>query len=190
MNNLRADDVRIACPLFQAESGGEVPTSALQLIIYSCSIETFSKLNSLWHSRMPFIGGFYGNGMFFTAQFNGVYYATAGWSDPVNLQFNGKGVLELRRFAIAPDAPKYSASRLLSIMVRIIKRQRPATTKLISYQDIAAHLGTIYKAQGWTVTEKASTHSGWINRGYEKGRGRARRVPQSTTPKIRWELDL
>ncbi len=180
-----ADDVRIACPLFQAESGGEVPTSALQLRLYRCSLQTFSNLTNLWHSRLPDIGGFYINGLFFTAEFSNLYYATAGWSSPISMSFNGTQTLELRRFAIAPDAPKNTASRLLSVMIRIIKRQNPTLVKLISYQDTGVHSGIIYKAQGWQPTRISKEgEQNWV-----KTKGTSCKL-QTTTAKIRWELDI
>jgi len=182
-----ADDARIACPLFQAEYGGEVPTSALQLILRNCSEKTYKTLVRLWHSRLPHAGSFYGHGMFFTAEFNGIYYATAGWSDPINIAFNGRSYLELRRFAIAPDAPKMTASRLLSLMVRRIKQVKPEIIKLISYQDTEVHKGTIYKASGW----RAARISGFKEqRNWVRTYGRPATSLQSDATKIRWELRI
>ena len=48
--------------------------------------------------------------------------------------------------AIASDAPKYTATRMLSIMVKRIKKEFPDIVRLISYQDTEVHKGTIYKA--------------------------------------------
>jgi len=183
-----ADDARIACPLFQAEYGGEVPTSALQLRLLCCSEKTFRELNYSWHSRLPNAGEFYGAGLFFTAEFSNKYYATAGWSAPINIAFNDCNFLELRRFAIAKSAPKNTASRLLSLMVRYIKKNKPHIVKLISYQDTAVHTGTIYKAQGWKQEAKASTRCGWLTHKRRGNTGGPSFQLQSDTPKLRWEL--
>jgi hypothetical protein len=153
---MRADDARIACPLFQAEYGGEVPTSALQLTLRQCSRKKYRELISLWHSRLPDAGEFYS---------------------------------ELRRFAIAPDAPKNTASRLLSVMVRFIRKNRPHVVKLISYQDTEVHVGTIYKASGWQ-SASISTKSGWLNHPRHGNTGGHAFKLQSNAPKIRWELPL
>lgn len=183
-HTLCADDARVACPLFQAEYGGSRPTSALQLTVKKCGWHLFEKLTALWHSRLPKAGAYYTNGIFFVAECNNLYYATAGWSEPIAIQLNGKACFELRRFAIAPDAPKNTASRLLSIMVRIIRKERPDIKRLISYQDTEVHAGTIYKAQGWKLArvmpagEKSwDTHT------------RPAKL-QSAAPKNRWELAL
>jgi hypothetical protein len=95
---------------------------------------------------------------------------------------------ELRRFAIAPDAPKYTASRMLAWMARDIKRTHPETPRLISYQDLEAHKGTIYKAAGWRPAEgykpRARGWTGWGNR------PRIGRTNQAVAPRMRWEKSM
>jgi hypothetical protein len=182
----RADSVRVAYPLFQTEGGGSTPTSALQLLLTKCSYQLFAKLNSLWHSRLPNPGGFYTQGMFFCAEYGGNYYAVAGWSRPVAIAFNGKPIYELRRFAIAPDAPPNTATRLLSLMVRAIKKEIPELEKFISYQDCDVHSGTIYKAQGWVPARMSKRgEQNWC-----KTHARPSQALQSDAPKQRWELAL
>jgi len=102
----------------------------------------------------------------------------------------------LRRFAIAPDAPKNTASRMLKIMTILIKKQMPQIIKLISYQDIEVHKGTIYKASNWVSVTKSG------NPQWKKSR--KRRFPKrfeelykkkgklyaAPGPKIRWEKNL
>jgi hypothetical protein len=91
-------------------------------------------------------------------------------------------MLELRRFAISPDAPKNTASRLLKLMRKEIKLKFPLVTKLISYQSVDHHLGTIYKASGWV---KGATSKSTV---WHKGKKRAER--QIKSDKIRWEYPL
>ena len=91
----------------------------------------------------------------------------------------------LRRLAIAPDAPKNTASRMLRVMRLLIVRRKPGLKKLISYQDLGVHTGTIYKAAGWKAVRQ--------DRGGEWARpelGRHNRPAQAPTPKIRWEYKL
>lgn len=115
------------------------------------------ELNRLWHSRLPEIQNWkmcegYG------AECNNLYYAVALWSVPCNQNLYLQGCWELRRMAVAADAPKFTASRMLAVMSRMIRVEHPEVKRLISYQDTEVHKGTIYKAAGWTCVGK--THEG------------------------------
>ncbi len=185
---MRDDDARIACPLFQAEYGGEVPTSSLQLHVGKINKKLFQTLNRLWHSRLPnctncFEGECYG------AEYGNIYYAVAWWSHPVARGLEGQGMLELRRFAIAPDAPKNTASRLLSVMSRLVVKDFPNIKTLISYQDTDVHTGIIYKASGWKIGKIIGERITELNQ-HHNWKSRPNRTNQSTAPKIRWELKI
>jgi len=119
----------------------------------------------------------------FTAAFNGVSYAVAIWSHPVNRSLPQETWLELRRFAIAPDRPRNTASRVLSVMARMIRKSEPKMERLISYQDMGVHTGTIYRAAGWTATVTKSATS-WTNA------KRTRPADQAFSDKQRWERIL
>lgn len=185
MNN-RADTTRVVCPLFQAENGGSIPTSALQLRLYKMAFGEAKALNRLWHSRLPRLGtGFIKDQPFlcFGAEFDGLWYATAIWSNPVARHLPQQEWLELRRLAIAPDAPRNTASRMLAIMTLLICQERPEITTMVSYQDTEVHTGGIYKAAGWTKT--------LLSDGDEWDRpNRSRPKAQSAAKKQRWEKQL
>jgi hypothetical protein len=122
----------------------------------------------------------------YAAEYANRYIASAIWTDPVaaNRFTDGHLLLELRRMAISPQAPKNTASNMIAWMVRDIKRRFPELLRLISYQDSCAHSGTIYKASGWVACDSASTLVDWnVN-------GRTRVENQSKAPKIRWEKVL
>jgi len=146
-------------------------------------------LNSVWHSRLPIIE--WSNvvrnrhSICFGARFNGDLYAIAIWSSPVaaNRMKNGRQSLELRRFAISPNAPKNTASRMLSVMRNLIKHQMPDVTWFVSYQDTEVHTGTIYKASGWNLVGESLGVS-WSNK------DRVRNKEQSLASKARWELQI
>lgn len=178
------DSVRVAYPLFQAGGGGSTPTSPLQLRIEPISFSDAKKLNRLWHSRLPKFGGIPCD-LCWGAEFDGLWYAAAIWSNPVARNLPQDTWLELRRLAISPDAPKNTATRMLSIMTRIIRKERHNITTLVSYQDTEVHTGGIYKASGWTATT-VSGGDDWTGR---KGREN-RRSSQTTSPKQRWELKI
>jgi hypothetical protein len=92
--------------------------------------------------------------------------------------------------ALSPEVPKNTASRMLSVMRRLIERKFPEVEKLISYQDTEVHRGTIYKAAGWII---GATHKGgsWNRPNSKNLNGKPRTRPdnnQATGPKIRWEI--
>jgi hypothetical protein len=179
---------RVAYPLFQEEDGGSMPTSPLQFNIYEISLERAVELNKQWHSRLPIMSL---NCLrmppciSFGAEFNGRIYACAIWSAPIARYFVNKGYLELRRMAISADAPKNTASRMISIMVKLIKTKHPNIIKLISYQDTEVHQGIIYKASGWIDASRCKGSNWSCNtRNYKE------KENQSKADKIRWEKDL
>jgi hypothetical protein len=191
---MSGEGVTVACPLFQMDGGGSTPTSPLQFEIVEIDVRRAQKLNQEWHSRLPIYetGSCLNATICFGAIFKNRFYAVAIWSNPVARVLPQKEWLELRRFAISPGAPKNTASRMISIMGKIIKKRFPCVTKLISYQDIEAHLGTIYKASGWIIGAK---HSGgtWFRPNSQNKSGTPRNRPDLNKvigPKIRWEKDL
>jgi hypothetical protein len=146
-------------------------------------------LNALWHSRLPRIGSSCGQ-RYHVAEFEGKAYAVAMWSNPVARLLPQQDWLELRRLAIAPDAPKNTASRFMGWMVRDIEASMPWVVRLISYQDCEAHKGTIYKAAGWRRSEGYKGRK----RGWEScrggGRHRSGRTNQAVAVRMRWEKEL
>lgn len=182
--NARADGVRVAHPLFQAGGDGSTPISALSLTVERIPVEMACDLNRRWHSRLPKIekSNVVRNADYvcYGAMYDGVAYAAAIWSSPVARLLNDGRTLELRRLAIAPDAPRNTASRMLGVMRRLISREMQHVERLVSYQDTQVHTGGIYRASGWQATRTAN--------GQEWGRpSRPRDAVQSAAPKIRWE---
>ena len=189
MSNLSADDVRDSIPLFRSGCGGSNPTSAHHLTINKCKVQRACELNEIWHSRFPKIhwSNVVRNRDYicFVAEYDDIAYASAIWSSPVaaNRLKEGKTALELRRMAIADDAPKNTASRMIGVMRKIIRKRLPHITLLLSYQDTEVHQGTIYKASGWYFASKGKGTS-WTNN------KRKRNKEQSLSDKVRWEFRL
>lgn len=185
----RGDCIRVVHPLFQEEGSGSIPTSPLQLFIGQIDVKLACRLNAHWHSRFPRIeeSNVVRNRrqMCFGAEFQGTFYATAIWSDPIaaNRLKDGDRLLELRRMAIADDAPKNTATRMIKIMVMLIRKRWPELVGLVSYQDTEVHSGTIYKAGGWKQ-ETTATLTDW------ETSTRKRAKAQSAAPKVRWRFDL
>ena len=184
--NLSVDDVRDSMPLFRSGRGGLTPTSTHQLIFLKCNVHRACELNEIWHSRFPKIdwSNVVRNKDYicFVAESDAIAYACAIWSSPIARNIEGN-FLELRRMAIADDAPINTGSRMLGYMRRYIKKNLPHILKLISYQDSETHKGTIYKASGWSAVCKSTGHS-W------SCKSRKRNEEQSTADKIRWEIEL
>lgn len=160
---LRADGVAVAHPLFQGEGGGSIPTSALQLRFEPVGVDTALELNALWHSAMPNLSAFaarcYVYSQCYVAEFENGWYAVAIWSSPPALNRmsveSPDEIIELRRLAIGPQAPKNTATRMLAWMVRDIRKRYPAVRRFISYQAEAVHTGTIYRAAGWRAAARS-----------------------------------
>jgi hypothetical protein len=182
----RGESIRVVHPLFHGEGGGSTPTSPLQLNIGEITVPLAVELNALWHSRLPVFGVLpVQRPICFGAEHEGIFYACGIWSDPIARKLNDRDWLELRRFAIAPDAPRNTASRMLRVMTLLIRRTMPRVVRLISYQDTASHTGAIYRAAGWTPAAQHNGHrtgSGWDTR--------ERAEIQTRAPKVRWELVL
>ncbi len=176
------ESIRVVHPLFQTEGGGSIPTSPLQLTFGEITLSQAKQLNEFWHSRLP---GYTQTQAIacYGAEFKGLFYAIAIWSNPSSASLPSNWI-ELKRMAISQDAPKNTASRMISWMVKDIRKSRPLCPKLISYQDTEVHAGTIYKASGWCAAH-VSKGDTWQGR-----KNRPRSIEQTTSPKVRWEFDL
>jgi hypothetical protein len=162
---LGAVGVRVAHPLFQAEGSGATPTTALQLHFGATDLGVAKQLNRLWHSRFPNFGGG-GGRVCHVAEFDGLYYAVAIWTNPSAAKLPQRAWLMLKRWAIADDAPKNTASRMMMWMTKDIRRRFPEVKILVSYSDPDTHDGAIYKACGWDEGETTRRTAGskqWHN---------------------------
>jgi len=156
------------------------------MIIREIKVQNACRMNKNWHSRLPIIDWSNvtrtGKYVCYGAYFNNKCLAIGIWSSPIARALNRKGILELRRMAISKNCPKNTASRMISIMTKLIKKRFPEIKKLISYQDIEVHSGTIYKASNWVIGCKTKGQSWTLSR--------KRNKDQTTADKIRWEYQL
>jgi len=180
------ESIRVMHPLFHVDEAGSIPSSPLEMRVEAIGFSLARTLNECWHRTMPRFGtGFVKNQPFpsFAATHQGRIYAVAIWSNPAARNLPQRSWMELRRFAIAPDAPRNTASWMLAIMTRLLKRDRPWLEHLISYQDTKQHSGTIYRAAGWQP-EVVNADGNWTRR------LRPRPQCQSRHPKQRWGRNL
>jgi hypothetical protein len=189
LKNLCGDSLMSEQLSLPIENAGANPSSPLDFAIITIDVHTACAFNKTWHSRLPDIhwSNVVRNKHYvcFGAQFQGNLHAVAIWSTPVaaNRLTNGQNCLELRRFAIANTSPKNTATRMLSIMTKTIRKNLPNIVKLVSYQDMEAHHGTIYKAANWRVGHVSEGLSWTTSK-------RKRNKEQSTAAKTRWELTI
>ncbi len=140
------DPARLAFPLIDRPTGA-APSKARQLRVDECSVDHARALIRAWHSRLPVTQASPWK-YAMRAHFDGITYAVALWNNPSARMLPAQW-LELRRMAVAPDAPHCTASRFLGEMRKYLARVEPHAGVLLSYQDTAVHTGTIYRAAGW-----------------------------------------
>jgi hypothetical protein len=177
-------------PLLEPEHSA--PEKATQLECRPCLPEIAREAIALWHSRLPKTQR--GPWMLaFVAHYQETAFAAALWHNP-SARTLPDDWLELRRMAVAPDAPHCTASWMLARMQKWIHKNRPEVTRLISYQDEEVHTGTIYRAAGWEPAHRTKARS----RDRSKNRKGSRRAYRSNlngaspdgAGKVRWESAL
>jgi hypothetical protein len=148
-------------------------------------------LNRRWHSMLPRtdLGNMLCGNMSvaYAAEFRGRYFAVAMWSQPIIRSLCDGKTIELRRLAICHECPKNTASRMLSICRKMVRRKFPHMRKAVSYLAIDVHEGTIYKASGWRPVGKITAARPQRLPGSPQ---RATGPLQTDSRKQRWEIDL
>lgn len=144
---VNAVDRRLS-PLF-VQSESPPPERARMLSVRPCAPDVARYYVAAWHSRLPDTQR--GPWMLaFVAEYAETCFGAALWHNP-SARTLPSDWLELRRLAIPDDAPHCTASFMLARMARWIRANMPSVERLISYQDLDVHTGTIYRAAGWTV---------------------------------------
>lgn len=169
------------------------PSKASQLTVELCPIDHARTLVQRWHSRLPNVQK--GPWMHaFRAHWSGYTFAVALWHNP-SARTLPQHWIELRRMAVAPDAPHCTASRMLGQMVRWFRSNKPQAERLISYQDDQVHTGTIYAAANWERTfyskPRVRQRSGYARPGTSRDyRTAINGQAPDQAGKWRWEIKL
>jgi hypothetical protein len=177
--------------LFGTTEKGTLPKSATYLKIVEIGMRLAQRLNKVWHSMLPrtdlgnLLGG--NTSVAYGAGFDGKWYAVAIFSQPIIHALADKKTIELRRLAICHEAPKNTASRMMAIMRKLVKKKYPQMEKAISYLAIDVHDGTIYKAAGWKAVGKITEARPQRKFG---DKNRATGPLQTKSRKQRWEINL
>lgn len=183
-------DRRLA-PLFHPDDAAP-PLKASLLEVRTCDPQIARMYVGAWHSRLPDtqVGPWM---LAFVASYEETCFGAALWHNP-SARTLPQEWLELRRLAIPDDAPHCTASFMLGAMARWIRANMPTVPRLISYQDLEVHTGTIYRAAGWRegLVSKPRTRDRSAAR---RGTRRAYRSDQNGPApagagKVRWELQL
>lgn len=183
---LNVNGMPVVEPLFPSDS--LAPGSPKKFQITECGVELACQLNGSFHSVLPKVhsSNIYRNPKYvcYAITFSGVYFGAAIWSTPVaaNRLTDGFALLELRRLAVHESCPKNTCSFAISKMVKDIRKRFPDVPRLISYQAVNEHLGTIYAASNWTSVNTASMVE-WDGK-------RKRAGSQVQSAKVRWEYRL
>lgn len=181
---------RRTAPLFHQVEAAP-PAKATLLDVEVIDVQLARNLIAAWHSRLPTTQ----RGPWkiaYAATYQGTAFAAALWNNP-SARMLPNHWLELRRMAVAPDAPHCTASRMLGQMVRDLTVRFPDAKRAISYQDEDVHQGTIYKAAGWTAAHRTPRRQ--RDRSTNRPSGRLYRTSingsaSDSSPKIRWEKEL
>jgi hypothetical protein len=166
------------------------PDSPKLMNLREIGVDHAMRYNADWHSRLPKTvkGNLLRNThyMFYGAEYKDHCFASAIWTTPVanNRLSKEHKWLELRRLAVAPDAPKFTATWMIAKMVKDISKRYPEITKLVSYQDTGVHTGTIYKAANWVLDQQSNKLQDWSTS------KRKRNKLQSDAPKNRWVYEI
>lgn len=189
--NNRVDGAISSMPLFHSGDGGAIPTSTLCLACVEIDMRTAAELNRNWHSMLPRtdLGNLLCGNMSVAYGFayEDWYYAVAIYSQPIIRSLCDGTTIELRRLAICVTAPKYTATRFMALTRKMLRRKFPQLRKIVSYQAVDVHAGTIYKAGGWKIAGKI------VDARPQRPPGSPQRATgplQTTSRKVRWEIGL
>lgn len=104
----------------------------------------------------------------FALEYGGVVIGGAVYGPPRHAGAYGEGVTDLRRFALAEEAPRNTESFFLGRTLREIKAKNLASKVLTFADETQGHQGTIYKACNFKHigTTPPSKHIVWKGKQY------------------------
>ncbi len=123
---------------------------AAPLFIAPCSREEAKTAINAWHySKSTPKNTKHYFGVWEDGEFVGVVLFSAGANRYMAKQYGVTGALELIRVALKPGH-KTHVSRVVTIAIKLLKKQVPSLRLLVSYADPdEGHDGGIYRAMGW-----------------------------------------
>ena len=167
-------------PLFQEEAGGAVPTSPLKLKVRTIDKMTTSNFYRKWHylGKTGFIST-----INFGAYYDGELVGAISYGSPNATEMKGyfdrftqKGWWEIKRLAMTDGCPKNSESRFIAISIHLLRKLYQVKGIVTLADDGVGHIGTIYKASGFTYLGLSAPKKDFYVGGKIKQRGKTKGV--------------
>lgn len=184
-----ADSSTVELPLFQGDDGGSSPTSALQLLFRECGANTAAIAYRRWH----YLGdqGFISQ-INFGAYFDQVMEGAISYGPPNATDLDGYWTRhtqgqwwEIKRLVMSPKCPKNSESRFIAITMKLLRKLAVVRGVVTYADDSQGHVGTIYKASGFTsLGMTAAKNDFWVD-GKVQQRGKTKGVEGEWKPRSR-----
>lgn len=175
VTDFRGESVKVTRPLFQVGEGGSIPTSP-----HDFRVEIIGKwLADSCYRKWHYLGAQdYLATVHFGATTEGDLWGAISFGCPNASALEGyfepdtqHGWWEIKRLALSPTLPKNSESRFIAISLRILRKLYDVRG-VITYADArVGHVGTIYKASGFTYAGlTAPKNDFWVD-GHIQQRG-------------------
>jgi len=159
----------VAQQTIQFEGSGSIPTTPQQLKIFSCDFKDIRFIFESYHYKAGHMGGGISHNLclkFNRRIFGGAVIGKMRHDKIYSV--NGKKAVEIRRLALIPECPLFTASYFLSKIVWWLKNNTDIDM-VFSYSDLSlGHKGTIYKAAGFDFIKETTPtiHVYWQGKRY------------------------
>lgn len=178
--------------LFPNLGSGSIPTSPLQLKVREVNFETAGNFYSKWHylGDTDFIATInYG------AFFENICHGAISYGSPNAKKMRGlydensqDGWFEIKRLAMTDDAPKNSESRFIRISLMLLRKTFGVVGLITLADSSVGHVGTIYKASGFSYRGLTAEKSDYILDGKKLQRGKVSGMGGVWVPRPRKHL--
>jgi hypothetical protein len=189
MTTFCGDSSTAELPLFQGEDGGATPTSPLQLHFREINAVTAAGAYRRWH--------YLGDTQFlsqinFGAYFEGQLQGSISYGPPNAKYLKGfwtpetqNDWWEIKRLAMSDLCPRNSESRFIAVTLRLIKKTHLVRGVITYADDGQGHVGTIYRASGFTAMGLTAQKTDFYIDGKIKQRGRVSGLDGEWRPRSR-----
>lgn len=166
MNQISGGSSVVEHPLFQTEGDGAIPISPLQLFLIPISSRKAHKVYSQFHylGEQPCIATAHYGVYFETDLLGCISIGVPNAKDclPFYRSNTQAGWWEIKRFALSPACPKNSESRVISVALKLFRKEQHVKG-VITYADSGVgHVGTIYKASGFEYVRMTAKKADYI----------------------------
>lgn len=170
VKDVRGVGVREAQTTFQWSGTGAIPSTPQLLRLRTVPMRVAKLVYEWWHylGTTPFMGAVH-YGVYFGEQLVGCLsygQVNAPVLEGVYDYETQTEWLELKRFALMDSLPKNSESRVLSVSLKLLRKDFPSIKGVVTYADIGQnHKGTIYKASNFEYRRITAKKSEYVFKG-------------------------